>query len=347
MYLEFLQAGMVQPAKPILIKTLMKAMRCLLGAILLSLLWVPGGLHPTVAAEGEAAIFIAPASSFLDLNGNNSVTLQVYVEDVVELNAVDITIVYDADLLTLSSWEHGGILRNLSEVIVEDEPGSLHLVYTQLATPGFTGSGVLLYLTFEGTNIGISPITLADVHLSNSDANTIPVEISHGSIAVVVYYTLQGSFGLEGQTNRGGVPVTLSDGQVFGGGPYSEKSQNQPGINLIVEDVIADTYMVTTTQPRCLNVTADLNKTITMTGDYTMQPLTLRCGNAIWTDNVIDVNDISIVGSQWGKSQADLPVGETLNGDVNFDNIVNIRDWALVAGNYDLSSEDVYTNWTP
>ncbi len=338
---------MVRPAKPILIKTLMKAMRCLLGAILLSLLWVPGGLHPTVAAEGEAAIFIAPASSFLDLNGNNSVTLQVYVEDVVELNAVDITIVYDSDRLTLSSWEHGGILENLFELIEENEPGSLHLVYMQLATPGFTGSGVLLYLTFEGTNIGISPVTLADVNLSNSAANTIPVEISHGSIAVVVYYTVQGSFGLAGQTNRGGVPVTLSGGQVFGGGPYSEKSQNQPGINLIVNHVMADTYTVTTAQPRCLNVTAELNKTITMTGDYTMQPLILRCGNAIWTNNVIDVNDISIVGSQWGKSQADLPVGETLNGDVNFDNIVNIRDWALVAGNYGLSSEDAYADWTP
>jgi len=247
----------------------------------------------------------------------------------------------------LAAWAHGGILENLFELKEENEPGSLHLVYTQLATPGFTGSGVLLYLTFEGTNIGISPVTLADVHLSNSAANTIPVEISHGSIAVVVYYTLQGSFGLEGQTNRGGVPVTLSDGQVFGGGPYSEKSQNQPGINLIVEDVIADTYTVTTAQPRCLNVTAELNKTITMTGDYTMQPLTLRCGNALWSDNIIDVHDVDIVGAQWGMSQGDLKPGETLNGDVNFDNIVNIRDWALVAGNYGLSSKDVYADWTP
>ena len=31
----------------------------------------------------------------------------------------------------------------------------------------------------------------------------------------------------------------------------------------------------------------------------------------------------------------------------NFDNIVNIRDWALVAGNYGLSSEDAYADWTP
>jgi len=46
-------------------------------------------------------------------------------------------------------------------------------------------------------------------------------------------------------------------------------------------------------------------------------------------------------------SKGDLKPGETLNGDVNFDNIVNIRDWALVAGNYGLSSKDVYADWTP
>jgi len=78
-----------------------------------------------------------------------------------------------------------------------------------------------------------------------------------------------------------------------------------------------------------------------------MQPLTLHCGNALWSDNIINVSDVGIVGGQWGMSQADLPPGETLNGDVNFDDIVNIRDLALVAGNYGLSSADVYTAWTP
>jgi len=28
-----------------------------------------------------------------------------------------------------------------------------------------------------------------------------------------------------------------------------------------------------------------------MTGAYTMQPLTLHCGNALWSDNIINVND--------------------------------------------------------
>jgi len=326
----------------------MKAMRCLLGAILLSLLWVPGGLHHTVAAEGEAAISILPAFYYLDLNGNNSITLQVYVENVVELNAFTITITYDASLLHLTAWEHGGILQNLSAVIpVVDEPGLLYLAFTQLAAPGFTGSGVLLYLTFQGISLGISPITLADVHLSDSLGNRIPVQPHDGSMAVIAYYSVYGSFGLEGQVDRDGIPVTLANGVIFGAGPYRAKTLNQSAVNLTLNHVMADTYTVTTAQPRCLNVTAKLNKTITMTGDYTMQPLTLHCGNALWSDNIINVYDVGIVGDQWGMSQGDLEPGETLNGDVNFDNIVNIRDLALVAGNYGLSSEDAYTNWTP
>jgi len=70
-------------------------------------------------------------------------------------------------------------------------------------------------------------------------------------------------------------------------------------------------------------------------------------GNANWSDNIIDGHDVGIVGGQWGMSKGDLKPGETLNGDVNFDDIVNIRDWALVAGNYGLSSEDAYADWTP
>ncbi|HUM49613.1 MAG TPA: cohesin domain-containing protein [Anaerolineaceae bacterium] len=325
----------------------MKIIRCLWGAALLSLLLLPGGLHHIIAAQGEAAISILPASSSLDLNGNNSVTLQVYVENMVELNAFDITVTYDAALLNLTYWAHGGILTNLWEAIIVNDPGYLRLAFAQLATPGFTGSGVLLYLTFQGVSLGISPITLADVHLSDSLANPIPVQIHHGQLSVFTYASVYGSFGLEGQVSRGGIPVTLESGVIFGAGPYRAKTLNQSGINLTLSNVMTDTYTVTTAQPRCLNVTVELNKTIHMTGAYTMQPLTLRCGNAQWADNIINVSDVGIVGGQWGLSQKDLPVGQSLNGDVNFDNIVNIRDLALVAGNYGLSSADVYTAWTP
>jgi len=325
----------------------MKVMRCLLGAILISVLWVAGGLHPTVAAEGEAAISIQPASSYFYLDGNHSATLQVYVENMVDLNAYELIITYDPALVELTAWAHGGILINLREFIYENSPGFLHLVYLQIATPGFNGSGVLLNLTFNGIAAGISAVTLAKVDLANGLGQTIPTQIQHGTIAIGDYFPVYGNISLEGQSSRGGIPVTLTGGPIFGAGPYAGQTVNQAGVNLIINNVLADTYTVTTAQPRCLNVTAELNKTITMTGAYTMQPLTLHCGNALWSDNIINDSDVGIIGGQWNMTPDELKAGETLNGDVNFDNIVNIRDWALVAGNYGLSSEDVYAGWTP
>jgi len=60
----------------------------------------------------------------------------------------------------------------------------LHLVYLQIATPGFNGSGVLLNLTFNGIAAGISAVTLAKVDLVNGLGQTIPTQIQHGTIAI-------------------------------------------------------------------------------------------------------------------------------------------------------------------
>ncbi|MDY6874332.1 MAG: dockerin type I domain-containing protein [Chloroflexota bacterium] len=76
-------------------------------------------------------------------------------------------------------------------------------------------------------------------------------------------------------------------------------------------------------------------------------PLTLRAGSAVWTDNVIDAADASLVGAFYGRTVDDLEPGETLDADVNFDGVVNLRDLALVAGSYGLTSETAYADWQP
>ncbi len=70
-------------------------------------------------------------------------------------------------------------------------------------------------------------------------------------------------------------------------------------------------------------------------------------GNAAWTDNEINAGDVSVLGTYWGKTPADLEPGDSLDGDVNFDGIVNLRDLAIVAGNFGLTSAQVYASWTP
>jgi hypothetical protein len=123
---------------------------------------------------------------------------------------------------------------------------------------------------------------------------------------------------------------------------------DQAGANLDFGPVIADTYLVTTAKARMLNLTADLAKTVSVSAAKTaLNPLRLLAGNAVWTDNVIDAADASLIGASYGLTLADLLPGDTLDGDVNFDGIVNLKDLALVAGNYDLTSAAAYQDWEP
>jgi len=70
-------------------------------------------------------------------------------------------------------------------------------------------------------------------------------------------------------------------------------------------------------------------------------------GNAAWSNNTIDSGDVSVIGTYWGHTPADLEPGESLDGDVNFDGVVDLRDLAIVAGNFGLTSAQVYADWTP
>src|SRR5690606_13985944 len=80
-------------------------------------------------------------------------------------------------------------------------------------------------------------------------------------------------------------------------GPSMETDEQAINFRLAVN--YGGTYTITTLQPRFLNITADLLKQVTLTGNYTFaNPLWLRAGNAIWRnpstgayDNTIGVTD--------------------------------------------------------
>ncbi|MEA5077455.1 MAG: hypothetical protein VB013_02680, partial [Anaerolineaceae bacterium] len=147
--------------------------------------------------------------------------------------------------------------------------------------------------------------------------------------------SLTGTFSMQGRTTRGGIPVTLT-GTLFGA--LSGSSIDQISNNLVITGVISyDTYTITTNQSRYLNVTSDLGKTVAG-NKGTMNALELKGGNAVWTNNTIDLNDASRVGADWGV---------TGDGDVNFSGKVDIFDLAIVGGNYNLTSALAYGTWVP
>ncbi len=154
---------------------------------------------------------------------------------------------------------------------------------------------------------------------------------------------LKGKVSLQGQGNSSGVPFMLV-GQNYGY-IYPVESTAMVSYNLDFGKVVIDTYLVITAQPRYLNIPADLEFYFTLIEAMNLPPLELKGGNALWTDNVINLSDASVVGAFWGLKLEDMEEGQELLGDVNFDGEVNIQDLSLVGGNYRLTSEEAYAEW--
>ena len=143
---------------------------------------------------------------------------------------------------------------------------------------------------------------------------------------------------MQGRSVRSGVPGTLTG---LNYGPYLATSTNVLSNNLVFSGVAEGDYIFTTLQPRYLNVPAVLDKTFTVILDKVLPTLALKGGNAIWSDDVINVQDASLIGSLYKIGDIDD------DADVNFDNKVDILDLTLVGGNYRLTSGVAYATWVP
>lgn len=302
-----------------------------------------------VRAQNEAGISILPAEANLFFNGSNSIVLEVWLTDVVDINTFDITFHYDPTKVKLDGWAHGGILSPLFQNKVLNDPinGILQLAFAKFGLPAYSGSGVLLRLTFSGLTAGTSAIIMNPAKIW-SEGSLVPLIVSDGTFNatfdpnIVEPVSVLGSVDLQGRNNRSGGVLELGVGQYVGQGPYSKTSTNSSGNNVSFTDVAMDAYTVVTNTPCYLNIPASMNKQIMLMGTgKTLMPLALVGGNAVWTDNEINVFDLSLVSGELGKAVF------VDDADLNGDGKVDIFDLALVAGNFGLKSEDVYAAWNP
>jgi hypothetical protein len=135
-----------------------------------------------VTAQSETLLFIDPPMSQVPLG--NTITLKVVVTGGNDVNAFDVTVLYDSDRLNLASWEKGDFLSNLAVVKEEDEPGRLWIAATQLATPPVSGDGVLLLLHFETKSTGLAKIDLPKVFLADPAGKMNTPDWEHGEVTV-------------------------------------------------------------------------------------------------------------------------------------------------------------------
>lgn len=316
-------------------------------------LLICGGFMEKNVAHGQTGTLLAvsPDVTNLYFNGELSTQVQITITDVVLLNGFDITLTYDPNLIVLDSWSKTDFLKSLWCPAQSDTPGNFRLGCAQLGMPGVSGSGPLINLTFSGVLTGVTQITINedDLELSDSSSQAITVTIQNGTINVgYATSAVAGNIFLQGQSVGDVIPASLGTGATYAQGPFNAASSDVLGLNLLFPAVVnSDSYIFTTRQPGYLNIDASLGKTVILTdSDLTLPPLRLLAGDAT-ADNVIDAADASLVGASYGLTLSDLAAGKTLDADVNFDGVVNLRDLALVAGNFDLTSALAYESWVP
>jgi hypothetical protein len=154
----------------------------IITAVMLLVLAVIFSIPDFVVAQGAGLVRISPEESQVAVG--SEVVLEVVIEDGVDVNAFDLIVTYNPDLLSLANWAYGDYLSNLADIPVEEEPGMIQIWSTQLATPPVSGDGVLVTLTFEGLANGVSAITLTRAELSDPQGNKMLPTINNGSIEV-------------------------------------------------------------------------------------------------------------------------------------------------------------------
>ena len=156
----------------------------LLGlALLLLVSLLLAALPLPVLGQGSTVLAVDPAQASVEVNGQREIAL--LVTDADNLNAFDVQVEYNGDLLTLVKWEFGDLLSNLAVVKRDDLPGSFRLVATQLATPGVSGDGVLLKLNFSGKLEGSSAITITKAEFARSEGGLSLPELQNGRLNIL------------------------------------------------------------------------------------------------------------------------------------------------------------------
>jgi len=315
-----------------------------MALLLLALAGLLTGGVPEVRAQAGPVLAVLPSDDALATG--QVYTVSLYLTGGVEVNAFDLIVEYDAEVLALNTWEYGDYLSNLTTVIKPvNEPGLFHLVVTQLVTPPVSGDGTLLELTFEGLQPGLSSIriTKADFDGNNDPWLEEGRLLVHTDPSTLPSCVLRGRIDLQGSARSAGVPVRLGYGRAHWLGPYAAITAAGSGDNLTIPGVAPDTYPVYTAMPRYLNLPGS---EITLGSNCApLAPLMLLGGNAVWQvevdgvlvlDETIDAADLALVEAQYLQS------GAGLDGDVNFSGRVDIFDLALVAGNYGRTAGESY-----
>jgi LysM repeat protein len=160
-----------------------------------------GSIQPErnqLAAQTGPVVKVSPAESQVNVGGTT--TLEIRVENVVNLYAVDIELKFDQTRLQVQDADPNkdsiqiapGDFLKLGFVEGNDgdnSTGVVHYVATQTApSPPVSGNGLLASITFEGTALGNSDLifsSVALVGLNGTEVQPISADVQSGRVVVI------------------------------------------------------------------------------------------------------------------------------------------------------------------
>lgn len=136
-----------------------------------------------VNAQGDTKLRITPGEANLPIG--ESTVIGVEVVNGKDLNAFDISIIYEEDIICLESWSIGSYFSNTAVIYNEITPGLIRLAVTQMGSPGANGSGTLFEMVFRGLKVGSSDIEITTGDLVNMTDDLVVYSIENGVIDVI------------------------------------------------------------------------------------------------------------------------------------------------------------------
>ena len=141
-------------------------------------------LNPTniTSAQTSTEVWIDPEAS--EILTGETLWLDVNITGAENVNAFEIELLYDPQIVTLIKYTPGTFLSNLFQVHKHEEPGKIRLAYAQLATQPASGDGVLISFQYQGVAAGISAITIGEIILADAGSTLSTPTSSHGTVEV-------------------------------------------------------------------------------------------------------------------------------------------------------------------
>ncbi|MBN2551070.1 MAG: right-handed parallel beta-helix repeat-containing protein, partial [Anaerolineales bacterium] len=269
--------------------------------------------------------------------------------DAARLFGADFDLAFNRTLLSVVSITNSGLFTQALPGCALSTPAEANasgvISFCGQSFSEINGAALDVYtVVFQGVAPGVSPLAFdatddqfAMAPPYGGSTNVYAAALTDGSVEVFDAFTISGRIDLQGRPNDTGAVMSFGIGLNQGYGPFVFSTSDYWGA-ISATGVVEDTYGITVSMARYLDVTIASAKSALIDAARTLATLVLFGGDAN-DDDIIDLGDATILGGQYGTPGP--------NGDINNDGIVNLQDLVLVGGNYLKATASAYAGWTP